>query len=376
MEESVMSFVPPPYPYDRLRSLTDSASRHEGGAVECSIGTPVDEPPAFVVEVLGRASGAKSYPPSIGTAQYRESTTNWMARRFGVALASEQIAACIGTKEFVASTAHYLHLRRPERDTVLFPAISYPTYAMGATLAGLRPVPVAMRDGALDLASIDPDDAARALLLWSNSPSNPTGALDDLAAVAAWGRAHDVWVASDECYAEFTWSTTPQSILQHGTAGVLAVHSISKRSNLAGLRAGFYAGDADLVEYLRSVRQHAGMMVPHPVQSAVAAAYDDDDHVALQRERYLHRLTLMSAALGAVGIDAPVPQGGFYLWGKHDALDGWTVAQRLADLGGIVVSPGELYGDAGTPYIRLAVVQPDDALERVAQRLHRHGAHL
>jgi len=117
-------------------------------------------------------------------------------------------------------------------------------------------------------------------------------------------------------------------------------------------------------------------MVPHPVQSAVAAAYDDDDHVALQRERYLHRLTLMSAALGAVGIDAPVPQGGFYLWGKHDALDGWTVAQRLADLGGIVVSPGELYGDAGTPYIRLAVVQPDDALERVAQRLHRHGAHL
>jgi succinyldiaminopimelate transaminase len=371
-----MSFVPPPYPYDRLRSLIEAASRHEGGAVECSIGTPIDEPPAFVVEALGRASGAKSYPPSIGTVQYRESMANWMARRFGVAIESEQIAACIGTKEFVASTAQYLHLRRPERDTILFPAISYPTYAMGATLAGLRPVPVVMREGALDLASINPDDAARALLLWSNSPSNPTGALDDLAAVAAWGRANDVWVASDECYAEFTWSTTPQSILQHGTSGVLAVHSISKRSNLAGLRAGFYAGDADLVQYLRSVRQHAGMMVPHPVQSAVAVAYDDDQHVTLQRERYLHRLTFMSAALATVGIEAPVPEGGFYLWGRHLGLDGWTVAQRLADIGGIVVSPGELYGDAGTPYIRLAVVQPDDALERVAQRLHRHGSYL
>ena len=371
-----MSFVPPPYPYDRLRTLSHAASLHDGGAVECSIGTPIDEPPAFVVEALARAEGAKSYPPSIGTPAYREAMAHWLDRRFGVAIDTEQIAACIGTKEFVASTAHYLRLRRPERDTVLFPAISYPTYAMGATLAGLRPVAVPLRDGRLDLAAISDDDARRALLLWSNSPSNPTGELDDLAAVAAWGREHDVWVASDECYAEFTWSTNPQSILQHGTEGVLALHSISKRSNLAGIRAGFYAGDAELVAYLRAVRQHAGLMVPHPVQTAVAAAFDDDDHVAVQRSRYLARLTTMSAALAAVGIEAPVPAGGFYLWGNRTGSDCWTLAQRLAEIGGIVVSPGELYGDAGSAFIRLAVVQPDAALDRVAQRLHAYGGDL
>ena len=190
------------------------------------------------------------------------------------------------------------------------------------------------------------DDAARALLLWGNSPSNPTGALDDLGAVAAWGRRHGVPVFSDECYAEFTWDGRPRSILQHGTDGVVAVHSLSKRSNLAGVRVGFYAGDGDLVDYLQEVRKHAGMMVPGPAQAAGVAALADDEHVARQRERYRHRLATLAPALAAwAGVAIDLPAGGFYLW--FDAADGWAFAERLAREAGALVSPGDFYGAEG-----------------------------
>jgi succinyldiaminopimelate transaminase len=366
---AVVSFSPPAYPYERLDGLKKAASAFEGGAVDCSIGTPVDPPPAFVLEELARAVGARGYPPSAGTAQYRVAASAWLERRFGVALGPDHLAACVGTKEFVASVAGYLHLREPGRDTVLYPAISYPTYAMGATLAGLRAVPVALRDGRLDLERVDADDAARALVLWANSPSNPTGALDDLGAVADWGRRHGVLVASDECYADYTWASRPRSILEHGRDGVLAVHSVSKRSNLAGLRAGFFAGDAEVVAYLRAVRQHAGLMVPGPVQAAVSAAYGDDDHVDVQRARYHRRLERLRAAFAHLDIDAPMPDGSFYLWCRKDGLDGWELAALLAESAALVVSPGELYGEAGTAHVRVAVVQPDERIELVARRL-------
>ncbi|MDE3044129.1 MAG: succinyldiaminopimelate transaminase [Acidobacteriota bacterium] len=364
-----MSFSPPAYPYDRLDTLKELASTFEGGPVDCSIGTPVDAPPAFVVEELARASGARGYPPSAGTSAFRDAARDWLARRVGVEVSANALAACVGTKEFVGTLAGYLRLRQPERDTVLYPEISYPTYAMGATLAGLRSVAVPIRDGRLDLSRVAPDDAARALVLWSNSPSNPTGALDDLAAVAEWGRRHDVLVASDECYAEFTWSRRPRSILEEGTEGVLAVHSISKRSNLAGLRAGFYAGDAKIVDYLKAVRQHAGFMVPGPVQAAVALAYQDDEHVERQRERYHYRLEVLADALRSAGVDAPMPDGTFYLWCRREEMDGWALAEFLAKTAGLVVSPGELYGPTGSNFVRVALVQPDDRVELIAQRL-------
>ncbi|OYV64601.1 MAG: hypothetical protein B7X07_05955 [Actinobacteria bacterium 21-64-8] len=369
-----MSFTPPAYPYDRLDVLKDLADTFEGGAIDCSIGTPIDAPPTLVVEELARASGARGYPPSAGTAAFREAAAGWLARRFGVDVSADQLAACVGTKEFVGTTAGYLHLRQPERDTVLYPEISYPTYAMGATLAGLRSVAVPVREGHLDLASVRDADAARALLLWTNSPSNPTGALDDLEAAATWGRERGVLVASDECYSEFTWNARARSILEYGTAGVLAVHSISKRSNLAGLRAGFYAGDSEIVNFLRSVRQHAGFMVPGPVQSAVALAYGDDTHVDEQRERYRARLELLSSALTQCGVDAPLPEGTFYLWCRREGLDGWALAEEIAKASALVASPGELYGAAGRNYVRVAVVQPDERLALAAERLR--GARL
>jgi aspartate/methionine/tyrosine aminotransferase len=289
-------------------------------------------------------------------------------------VSSSSVAACVGTKELVASVPQMLRLRQPERDTVLYPAVSYPTYAMGATLAGCRAVPVPPAPGAvggLDLDAIAESDAERALVLWSNSPSNPTGGLGDLGAEAAWGRAHGVPVFSDECYAEFTWDGPPRSILQSGFDGVVAVHSLSKRSNLAGVRVGFFAGDPELVAFLRSVRQHAGLMVPGPAQAAGAVALADDGHVVAQRARYHERLVFLAGVLTEVGFPVGLPQGGFYLWVPVPAAwsDAWSMAEELSRRAGLLVSPGDLYGKGGAGFVRVAVVQPMDRLELVAERL-------
>ncbi|MEY2967357.1 MAG: LL-diaminopimelate aminotransferase [Actinomycetota bacterium] len=364
-------FEPPPYPYDRLDAVQKLAAAHDGGVVDLSVGTPCDAPPAAVLDALAGSGSERGYPASIGSEALRRSIARWMGRRFAIDVPVSRIAACIGTKEFVATTPQYMKLRRPNRDTVLYPAVAYPTYEMGAVLAGLRAVPVAMTpNGRLDLASISADDASRALMLWSNSPSNPTGMLDDLASVAAWGRAHNVPVFSDECYTEFTWSTSPQSILQHGLDGVVAVHSLSKRSNLAGLRVGFYAGDDDIVEYLKEVRKHAGFMVPGPAQAAGVAALDDDEHVRVQRDRYRARLESTARTLSRwSGLDIGMPDGGFYLW--FDAEDAWSFTEKLAREGGAIVSPGDFYGAGGSRHVRVAVVQPDEKLSLVARRLAR-----
>ncbi|MEI8050478.1 MAG: aminotransferase class I/II-fold pyridoxal phosphate-dependent enzyme [Actinomycetes bacterium] len=364
-------FSPPPYPYERLSSIRLISDTHDGGTIDCSIGTPWDPPPQLVIDALGSSGLERGYPTSAGSGALLGAARRWMNRRFGVDAPETAIAACVGTKEFVASTAHYLALRTPDRDVVLYPSISYPTYAMGAALAGLTAVPVSVENGRLRLEDLDPSIISRALLVWSNSPSNPTGDLDDLEAVAAWGRAHGVVVASDECYAEFAWDSGPASILQYGLEGVVAVHSLSKRSNLAGLRAGFYAGDPELVAYLRSVRQHAGMMVPGPVQHAAAAALDDDAHVELQRERYRLRLDLLADALRSGGYDATLPRGTFYLWLPVPGrlADGWALAAEIAERTGMLVSPGDLYGPEGADFVRIAVVQPESSLELVAKRL-------
>lgn len=362
-------FVPPPYPYERLDAFKPLAANFEGGLIDLSIGTPCDPPPASVIAALAASNSERGYPPSIGSVGLRESFAAWMLRRFAVSISPADIAACIGTKEFVGTLPQWMKLRSPKLDTVLYPAVAYPTYEMGAILAGCRAVAVPTNDrGGIDLTAISPEDAKRALLLWVNSPSNPTGAIDDLGAAAAWGRAHGVPVFSDECYAEFTWNESAQSILQHGSEGVIAVHSLSKRSNLAGLRVGAYAGDPELVHYLSEVRKHVGMMVPGPAQAAGAAALNDDEHVKVQRDLYRRRLIRMADILSRWS-DIPValPDGGFYLWFRVG--DAWQYTERLVREAGTLVSPGDLYGEQGRGFIRAAVVQNDAAIERVAQRL-------
>ena len=362
-------FVPPPYPYDRLDRFKPLAERLDGGLVDLSIGTPIDAPPDAVVAVLGSSGAERGYPPSIGSLELRTAARRWIDRRFDVDVPVEQIGACIGTKEFVGTLPQWLRLRRPDRDTVLYPAVSYPTYEMGAILAGCRAIAVPpTAGGSLDLGAIDPRDADRALALWVNSPSNPTGAIDDLSEASAWGRSHGVPVFSDECYVEFTWTGPGRTILEHGLEGVVAVHSLSKRSNLAGVRIGFYAGDADLVHYLQEVRKHVGLMVPGPAQAAGAAALDDDMHVGIQRERYQRRLERLADVLSRwSGCEIGLPAGGFYLW--FDTGDGWAFTERLAAEGGALVSPGDFYGAGGAQFVRVAVVQPDERIELVAARL-------
>ena len=390
---AAQGFTPPPYPYDQLDGLREDAverfglagrgSTGEGpaGIVDCSIGTPCDPPLDAVVKAMATSGAERGYPYSIGSPEYRRVAAGYLSRRFGVDIDPEhEVAACVGTKEFVASVAHYLHLRDPERDTVLYPATSYPTYAIGALLAGCRVVAVPERPGGgLDLGSVRAEDMARALLVWVNSPSNPTGRLTDLDEVAAWGRAGGVAVFSDECYAEFTWTGPPRTVLSSGTRGLVAVHSLSKRSNLAGVRAGFFAGDPDLVGYLLDVRRHAGLMVPGPVQAGAVVALEDDAHVDLQRDRYRERLEYLWGVLRRREIDVELPEGGFYLWMRvppEIGGDGWTLAAVLAREAGLLVSPGSLYGPDVEPYARAAVVQPMERLMLVEERLASAGSLL
>ncbi len=374
---SSSGFVPPPYPHDRLDALRRLADAVPGGVVDCSIGNPVDPIPEVALHALARAAPAStSYPPSVGTLELREAAAGWVHRRFGLHLdpASELIAT-IGSKELVASLPHLLHLRDPSRDTVLYPAISYPTYEMGAVLAGLRAVAVPLDDEwQLDLSRVSDADAGRALVLWTNDPGNPTSAVAGGARTEAqvtWARERGVIVAADECYAEFTGEPIPPgTALLNGTEGVLACHSLSKRSNMAGLRVGFVAGDAELIEYLGATRKHAGLIVSTPVQAAAAASLGDDEHVDAQRERYEQRRKLMLDGLSAQGL---VHDGGpalFYLWlrAAESTDDGWEIAARLAEAG-TLVAPGSLYGPAGADHVRLALTQPTERLELALDRL-------
>src|SRR3954454_22885824 len=300
-----VGFVPPPYPHDRLDAFRRLAAVVPGGIVDCSIGNPIDPVPDVVLAAVDRAApDAMGDPATIGSPDLRGAAAAWIARRFGVDVAAEHILACIGTKEMVASLPRFLNLRDPSRDTVLYPAISYPTDAMGAELAGLRAVPVPLdANWHLDLTRVSDADAERALLLWTNEPGNPTAAVasaDEVDDAVLWARTRGIVVAADECYAEFSGGD-PVTALGAGAEGVLTVHSLSKRSNMAGFRAGFVAGDPDLVRYLGEVRKHAGLMMPAPIQAAAVAALGDDTHVAAQRTHYAERREVMLEGLAAHG---------------------------------------------------------------------------
>jgi succinyldiaminopimelate transaminase len=372
--DPAVGFVPPPYPYDRLRALERLADSLPGGVVDCSVGTPCDPVPEVAVAAAAAAlPNAMGYPASAGSAALREAAAGWIRRRFGVAVEAAHVGACVGTKELVASLPHLLRLRNPRRDTILYPAVAYPSYEMGAILAGCRAVPVALdSQWHLDLSSIAAEDAERALLLWVNEPGNPTSSVatsEQLTATAAWARAHGIVVASDECYAEY--APEPATILSSGLDDVLAMHSLSKRSNLAGMRVGFYAGDQELVEYLVETRKHAGLMAPVPMQAAAVAALGDDDHVSVQRARYAERRAFALDALAPLGL---VHDGGpcsFYLWLRDEdgADDGWEIAARLAQTAGLLVAPGDLYGPVGADHVRVALVQPRERFELAFDRL-------
>ena len=355
----------PDFPWDRLIAATEVAGRHPDGIVDLSMGTPVDPTPPLVQEAASAATDAPGYPTVWGIPALRRSIVDYLVRRCGaVGLDEDGVLPTIGSKEMVSSLPAQLGLG--PGDTVLVPSLAYPTYAVGARLAGAD-VLVSDATSAAGPAHIG--------LVWVNSPANPTGRIlpaAHLRKVVEWARERGAVVASDECYLEFGWDGEPVSVLDPavngGTLdGVVCLHSLSKRSTMAGHRAAFLAGDPRIVSELRAVRRHAGLMVSTPAQHAMRAALDDDEHVALQRGRYLARRTALWTALELAGFRIDESAGSLYLWATRDEPCMDTV-HGLAELG-ILVAPGDFYGPSGNRHIRVALTATDERVASAVARL-------
>lgn len=375
----------PDYPWDTLTPYRERAAAYPEGTVDLSIGTPVDPTPALIRDALASAADAHGYPTTHGTEALRTAVADWFARRRGVpGLDPQAVIPTVGSKEFIAWLPTLLGLGAG--DVVVFPATAYPTYAIGAQIAGAEAV------AADTLAELDEDVRARVRLVWTNSPANPTGRVQDAAELKALvddARALGAVVCGDECYAELGWDawedrTVPcilaPEVSGGDLTGLLSVYSLSKQSNLAGYRAAFAAGDPDLVAALVNTRKHAGMIVPAPVQHAMAVALADDAHVAEQKDRYRARREALLPALRAAGYAVDHSEAGLYLWTRRDGTDpaaaveqdSWDLLGELADLG-IVAGPGVFYGAAGHGYVRVALTASDEAVAAAARRLTERG---
>lgn len=363
----------PDFPWDSLISAKEQAAAHPDGIVDLSVGTPVDPTPQVIQDALAAAADAHGYPQVWGTPGLREAVADWFARRrHASAVNPDGVMPTVGSKELVAWLPTLLGLGAG--DVVAFPAVAYPTYDVGARLAGATPRPMT------NLTEFGPQAPA---LLWLNSPGNPNGQVlpvEHLQKVVAWARERDVVVASDECYAELDWREgagepgrlTAPSILDDRVCGgdhtgLLAVYSLSKQSNMAGYRASFVAGDVGIVKRLVEVRKHAGMIVPWPIQRALEAALQDDDHVAAQKAVYAARRAKLKPALEAAGWRIDHSDAGLYLWATQGAPCRESVA-ALAELG-ILAAPGDFYGAAGERHVRIALTAPDERIDAAVTRL-------
>ena len=372
----------PDFPWDTLAAAKARAAEHPGGIVDLSVGTPVDPTPPLVREALADASDAHGYPQTWGTADLREAVAAWFARRRGVPdVDPDSVLPTIGSKEFVAWLPTLLGLGGR---LVAHPAVAYPTYDVGARLAGATPVPF---EGLTELGPAR-GEAAPALL-WVNTPSNPTGAVLGVAhlrKVVQWARERGAVVVSDECYAEIDWRTPQERLEQAGGSGFTGVpslldprvcdgdhtnlvvcYSLSKQSNLAGYRAAFAAGDPVLLGRVLEVRKHAGMMMPWPVQRAMLAALGDDTHVAEQVERYRRRREVLTTAVEAAGGRIEHSRAGLYLWTTFGRPALETV-DALAEAG-VLVAPGTFYGTRSGEYVRIALTGTDERVDAAAERL-------
>ncbi|WP_237200329.1 succinyldiaminopimelate transaminase [Rothia nasimurium] len=366
----------PDYPWDTMAPYRAIAEQHPDGVVNLSIGTPVDPTPTVIREALAGATDAHGYPTTHGTLTLRQAIVDWFDRRRGVpGLTPDQVMPTIGSKELVAWLPFLLGLG--EGDVVVRPTIAYPTYDIGAQLAGATPI------AADTLDELDDATRARVRLVWVNSPANPTGIVRDvneLKKIVDDARALGAVVASDECYAELGWGEwdvqrggqAVPSILDPRVCGntqdlVLAAYSLSKQSNFAGYRGAFLAGDPTIMANLVNSRKHAGMIVPAPVQVAMTAALQDDAHVEAQKDLYRARREILLPALQAFGLTVENSEAGLYLWATAGE-DTWATVQRFAEKG-IIIGPGVFYGEAGHGYVRIALTGSDADIAAAAQRL-------
>jgi succinyldiaminopimelate transaminase len=357
----------PDFPWDALAPYVVRARAHPGGIVDLSVGSPVDETPDVVRAALNSAGDAHGYPATAGSPALREAIVSWYSRRHGVRLDATEVLPTIGSKELVALLPTLLGVGAG--DVVVIPSLAYPSYAVGAAVVGATVV-------ASDEPGDWPDDTR---LIWLNSPSNPDGrvhGIDFLARAVSRARELGAVIANDECYTELNWTaagTTP-SILDPRVVGddrrlALSVSSLSKQSNLAGYRAGFVAGAADLIGELLAVRKHLGLMPPAPVQAAMIAALGDDAHVDVQRERYRARRETLRVALEGAGFRIDESGAGLYLWATRGE-DCWASVSALADHG-ILVAPGDFYGPAGAQHVRVALTATDADVREAARRLEQ-----
>jgi succinyldiaminopimelate transaminase len=355
----------PDFPWDLLEPAKAVAQTHSDGIVNLSIGTPVDPVPRVIRAALAAASDAPGYPLTAGTPALRHAITDWFVRACGASADRLGVLPTIGSKELVAWLPTLLGIG--PGDVVVIPQVCYPTYEVGVRLAGAT---VVRSDS---LTALGPDPRVR--LVWVNSPSNPTGRVlpaAHLRKVVDWARQRGAVVASDECYLSLGWEATPVSVLSDEVCGgdytgVLAVHSLSKRSNLAGYRAGFVGGDPALIAELLAVRKHAGMIPPQPVQAAMVAALADETHVDAQRELYAARRTVLQEALAGAGFTISHSEAGLYLWATRDE-DCWATVDWLAARG-ILVAPGSFYGPAAARHVRVALTATDERVAAAAKRL-------
>ncbi|MHB9859273.1 bifunctional succinyldiaminopimelate transaminase/glutamate-prephenate aminotransferase [Streptomyces sp. YIM S03343] len=355
----------PTFPWDRLEPYKKTAAAHPDGIVDLSVGTPVDPVPELVQKALIAAADSPGYPTVWGTPQLRDAITGWVERRLGArGVTHRHVLPAVGSKELVAWLPTQLGLGPGDR--VAYPRLAYPTYEVGARLARAE---YEVYDDPTDL------DPANLRLLWLNSPSNPTGEVLDKAAltrIVGWAREHGVLVFSDECYLELGWETDPVSVLHPDVNGgsydgIVAVHSLSKRSNLAGYRAAFLAGDPAVLGPLLEIRKHGGMMTSAPTQAAAVAALGDDTHVREQRERYAARRTALREALLGHGFRIEHSEASLYLWATRDESC-WDTVAHLAERG-ILVAPGDFYGTAGERFVRVALTATDERVRAAVGRL-------
>ncbi|MFW2513955.1 succinyldiaminopimelate transaminase [Demequina sp. SO4-13] len=363
----------PDFPWDSLAPFRERALEHPDGVVDLSVGTPVDPTPALIQRALAGAANAPGYPTTHGTLELRGAVVDWFARTRGVAgLDPAAVLPTVGSKELVAWLPALLGLSTG--DVVVHPAAAYPTYAVGATLAGASAVAT---DAVGDWA--ERDDVK---LVWINSPSNPTGAVlsrDELRDIVEAARRIGAVVASDECYAALPWtdpwvqdgvpSVLDPEVCGGDHTGLLALYSLSKQSSLAGYRAAFAAGDPALIAELVETRKHAGMIVPAPVQAAMTVALADDSHVATQRDIYRNRRELLLPAVRKAGFEVSGSAAGLYLWASRDE-DCWKTIEWLAERG-IVAAPGSFYGAAGDRHVRIALTATNERVRAGADRLSK-----
>jgi succinyldiaminopimelate transaminase len=336
------------------------AARHPDRIVDLSIGTPVDPVAPLIQSALRAAADAPGYPLTAGASSLRTAMRVYVERACAPA-ADFEVIPSLGSKELVAWLPTLLGFGPGH--TVVIPTVCYPTYEVGVLLAGATVV----------RADTPPEYPAD--LVWLNSPGNPHGRVlraVELRDWVTWARTHGAIIVSDECYLALPWEEEPVSVLHPAVndgdlTSLLALHSLSKRSNLAGYRSGLVAGDPALVRELLAVRKHAGMIMPAPVQAAMVAALGDETHVTEQRARYAARRAALRTALDRAGFRIEHSAAGLYLWCTRGG-SGWADVAWFAERG-ILVAPGAFYGPSGEPYVRVALTATDERIAAAVKRL-------